>query len=123
MTDKQNLEYAIRLATILWEKYYKNTAPHWKPFDDMSGVLSQIDNMIAGIMMKDGRLKDNTAAVDELYKDACDRADEFIGKLSFEFYFEFGSGIDRNLLNETISRVFEVAYMEGYYKAKKDMKI
>jgi hypothetical protein len=56
----------------------------------------------------------------KLYKDACDRADEFIDKLSFEFYFEFGGSIDRNLLNETISRVFEVAYMEGYYKAKKE---
>ena len=60
MTDKQNLEYAIRLATTLWEKYYKTDAPHWKPFDDMSGVLSQIDNMIAGIMIKDGKLKNNT---------------------------------------------------------------
>lgn len=58
---------------------------------------------------------------DELYKNACDRADAFIRKLSFEFYFEFGGSTDRELLNETISRVFEIAYMEGYYKAKKDI--
>ena len=41
--------YASRLAVAIWEKHYKDTAPHWKPLDDLVGVLTQIDNMAAGM--------------------------------------------------------------------------
>jgi hypothetical protein len=41
--------YASRLATHLWEKHYKDAAPQWKPFDDLLGVLTQIDNMTSGL--------------------------------------------------------------------------
>ena len=44
------LRYAERLATFLWEKYWKADAPDWKPLSgDLLGLLSQIDNMIAGL--------------------------------------------------------------------------
>ena len=41
--------YARRLAVAIWEQHYKATAPHWKPLDDLMGVLTQIDNMTAGL--------------------------------------------------------------------------
>jgi hypothetical protein len=41
--------YASRLAVAIWEQHYKATAPQWKPFDDLMGVLTQIDNMTAGL--------------------------------------------------------------------------
>jgi hypothetical protein len=41
--------YAKRLAQAIWQKHYKATAPQWKPLDDLMGVLTQIDNMTAGL--------------------------------------------------------------------------
>jgi len=41
--------YAKRLAVAIWEQHYKDVAPQWKPFDDLMGVLTQIDNMTAGL--------------------------------------------------------------------------
>lgn len=45
-----NLKYAQRLATYLWEQHYKEDAPDWEPLGDMTGVLTQIDNMIVGLV-------------------------------------------------------------------------
>jgi hypothetical protein len=42
--------YANRLAEAIWSKHYKNTAPQWEPFDELIGVLTQIDNMTAGLI-------------------------------------------------------------------------
>ena len=41
--------YAKRLAKHLWENHYKKKAPEWEPLPDLMGILSQIDNMIAGL--------------------------------------------------------------------------
>lgn len=46
---ESELGYATRLATSVWEKYYKDDAPEWKPLPDLMGVLTQIDNMITGL--------------------------------------------------------------------------
>lgn len=43
------LAYAQRLTTSLWEQHYKADAPDWQPLEDMTGVLTQIDNMIVGL--------------------------------------------------------------------------
>jgi hypothetical protein len=37
--------YAKRLAQAIWEKYYKEESPDWKPKNDVLGLLTQIDNM------------------------------------------------------------------------------
>lgn len=47
--------YAKRLAVAIWEQHYKDVAPQWKPFDDLMGVLTQIDNMIAGLTVQTQR--------------------------------------------------------------------
>jgi len=44
--------YAQRLATSLWEQHWKADAPDWKPLPDLLGVLTQIDNMTAGLERK-----------------------------------------------------------------------
>jgi hypothetical protein len=41
--------YAKRLAVAIWKKHYQFTAPQWEPFDDLMGVLTQIDNMTSGL--------------------------------------------------------------------------
>jgi hypothetical protein len=60
----ENLRYATQLATWLWKKRFEQDAPDWKPLDTLSGVLSQIDNMIAVLRFdcphcaeKDARLR------------------------------------------------------------------
>lgn len=42
------LEYAKRIATSMWERDWKEDAPNWQPCDDIFGILTQIDNMVAG---------------------------------------------------------------------------
>lgn len=42
-------DYARDLAYYLWRKHYKKDAPDWEPFEDLYGVLSQIDNMTTGL--------------------------------------------------------------------------
>ena len=41
--------YAKRLAQAIWEKYYKEESPDWKPKNDVLGLLTQIDNMTCGL--------------------------------------------------------------------------
>jgi len=42
--------YAKRLAEAIWSKHYKTIAPQWQPFNELIGVLTQIDNMTAGLI-------------------------------------------------------------------------
>lgn len=44
------LGYATRLATAIYEQRYRQDAPDWKPLPDLLGVLTQIDNMTAGLV-------------------------------------------------------------------------
>lgn len=46
---REELEYAQQLARGLAERHYPG-APEFKPFDDVWGVLSQIDNMSCGLV-------------------------------------------------------------------------
>jgi hypothetical protein len=43
------LGYATRLAEAIYEKHYRDDAPEWKPLPDLLGLLTQIDNMTAGL--------------------------------------------------------------------------
>lgn len=43
------LAYATQLARSLHQKHYAAVAPDWAPFDDLYGVLTQIDNMTTGL--------------------------------------------------------------------------
>lgn len=45
-----SLRYATHLAEALWNKHWKAVAPSWKPLPDLLGVLTQIDNMTAGLV-------------------------------------------------------------------------
>lgn len=43
---------ALQLATAIWERAYREVAPDWKPLPDLLGILSQIDNMVAGLLSR-----------------------------------------------------------------------
>ena len=38
------------LAMSLWRSHFKDEAPDWKPLPDLAGVISQIDNMVCGLV-------------------------------------------------------------------------
>ena len=47
-----NFEYAKNLAMYLWQNFYKEDSPDWKPLNNMQGILMQIDNMLTGMTRK-----------------------------------------------------------------------
>ena len=64
ITDLESQEpyeygYARRLAETIWNQHYKAAAPQWKPLDDLVGVLTQIDNMTAGLTTPPQRTEQN----------------------------------------------------------------
>lgn len=40
---------ALSLANALYRRWYRDKAPNWQPLDDAPGIISQIDNMTAGL--------------------------------------------------------------------------
>lgn len=44
------LGYATRLACSMWDEHYKADSPNWQPLPDLMGVLTQIDNMLTGLI-------------------------------------------------------------------------
>ncbi len=42
-------DYATTLATSMHRQHYAEAAPNWQPLDDLMGLLTQIDNMYAGL--------------------------------------------------------------------------
>ena len=44
------LAYATRLVTLMAEKHYHDVSPDWEPLPDIVGVLTQIDNMVSGMV-------------------------------------------------------------------------
>lgn len=38
-----------RLMDVIWRSEFRIEAPNWKPLDDLPGMVSQIDNMYAGV--------------------------------------------------------------------------
>lgn len=40
---------AVCLAASIWRSEYKADAPNWAPLETVAGVISQIDNMYAGV--------------------------------------------------------------------------
>ncbi len=41
---------ARRLAETIWRRRYRESAPQWKPLPDCVGLITQIDNMCAGLL-------------------------------------------------------------------------
>lgn len=49
---QSDYKYARRLAIDMWQNHYTEDSPDWLPCGDLSGVLSQIDNMLTGLTRK-----------------------------------------------------------------------
>jgi hypothetical protein len=39
----------LRLMDGIWRAEFRRTAPNWKPLPDLIGMVTQIDNMYAGV--------------------------------------------------------------------------
>ena len=65
MTDTtiEAYEAALYLAQTLHEQHYSNV-PQWKPLDDTVGVITQIDNMVAGIVAERDTLNARVAELE-----------------------------------------------------------
>jgi len=46
---KQSKNEAKSLAAWVWKHHYRESAPGWVLRDSVAGVISQIDNMVAGL--------------------------------------------------------------------------
>jgi len=68
--------YAKRLAESIWKDHYKEISPHWRPFPTTLGVLTQIDNMIAGIERQrkewQGLDDEDWANIPDFQKEGCE---------------------------------------------------
>lgn len=51
MQTQQDTQYAKSIAVNM-AKHWQDTSPDWSPFDDIGGILTQIDNMAAGMERK-----------------------------------------------------------------------
>ena len=49
---EQLTTYAKSIASHM-AQHWQDTAPDWKPLDDLMGILSQIDNMASGMTRRD----------------------------------------------------------------------
>lgn len=52
-TYKSEFEQTKKVAMSLYNRFYKETAPDFELCDNLFGVLSQIDNMVAGLVNAD----------------------------------------------------------------------
>ena len=43
---------ALRLAQVMHRRSYLKSAPEWQPLDTTAGIISQIDNMHAGVLSR-----------------------------------------------------------------------
>ena len=48
---------AKRLARVMWRRTYREVAPDWQPLADTVGIISQIDNMHAGVVEDNEKLR------------------------------------------------------------------
>jgi len=70
--DNKEYNYAKELASAIWREKYKDESPDWEPLPDLMGVLSQIDNMIAGMIgteYDNERIPRLEAEIEKLEKD------------------------------------------------------
>lgn len=54
---------ARSVAVAIWRRRYSKEAPNWTPLDTTAGVVSQIDNMAAGLMNDLSRVEAENAAL------------------------------------------------------------
>lgn len=57
LTAQQAYRQAKSLANTMWRHHYRATDPNWTALDDTVGVITQIDNMYAGVREENSRLR------------------------------------------------------------------
>ena len=62
---------ATHLAMTLWKQYYQKESPNFELCEDVAGIITQIDNMVAGLEKKRKRVKFKPL-YDDVYFDGCE---------------------------------------------------
>jgi hypothetical protein len=63
----------LRLMDSIWSAEFSREAPNWKPLDDLPGMVSQIDNMYAGVRAQRDQARWALAAERSTDREAVDR--------------------------------------------------
>ena len=79
------------LAKALHRRFYQEQAPQWEPLEDVAGIISQIDNMTAGMADRIEELELAVRYEADLAQQALDARKELAAKLAkavkaLEFY-------------------------------------
>jgi hypothetical protein len=70
------------LSETLHKRFFAHVT-HWKPLDDPRGILSQIDNMTAGMLMRIEQLEAAVSWVSPLFVDENTPEDELRRRISY----------------------------------------
>jgi hypothetical protein len=79
---------ALRLAECIWRTEYAKTAPNWRPCLDAPGIISQIDNMFAGVREQRDAARaecERLRAIDRINGEAVNGYRDEIAALKFSF--------------------------------------
>ena len=73
----------LRLMDSIWRAEFMKVAPDWKPLDDLPGMISQIDNMYAGVRQQRDRARWHLAALTEQQPTTSDEREQRAYRLGF----------------------------------------
>ena len=74
---------AESLALSLWKRHYKDDAPDWGLCDSVAGVITQIDNMSAGLGVK---VEEQQQTIETLREALMDAANNMISNKLMDKY-------------------------------------
>jgi hypothetical protein len=80
--DRILLSELKSLSEVIHRRYYSHVS-HWRPLDDPRGVLSQIDNMTAGLLMRIEQLEQAITWVSPEFVNEDTSADEMHRRIGF----------------------------------------
>ena len=104
LTERE-FNYARNLATAIWEKYYKNEFPDWKPADTTIVLLMQIDNMTVALVKEQSEKELTLENIERIYRDSTGirltKENDVFQYLNREGNIRFARAIEAKVRNKT----------------------
>lgn len=104
----------LGVVTSIWKKEYQSEAPHWQPLPDLQGLISQLDNMYAGMRTQRDQanwdLRKARAEVERLRK----RVEELEADQDYHVDMQTGNFTPTIATNDTSPEIFEAHGREWY---------
>lgn len=94
----------LRLMQSIWKSEYRNEAPDWQPLPDLVGMVTQIDNMYAGVRQQRDQARHDVAAAHAAGR-AAERAEVAAWLLDWA-----DNRIDQNTFSEARAVLIKAAY-------------